>query len=77
MAKLGDERRRALTILAGSPDGCTTSLMMAHKFLPELLADLVRNGLAISKPTTMRAGAKPIEVVRMHITEAGRKTIAE
>jgi hypothetical protein len=74
MAKLSDERRRALTILARSPDGSTTSLMMAHKFVPELL---VRTGLAISKPTTMRAGVKPIEVVRMHITEAGRREVGE
>jgi hypothetical protein len=76
MAKLSGERRRALEILAGSPDGCTASLMMAHKFFPELLADLVRMGLAVSKPATVRAGGGPIEVVRLQITEAGRKAIA-
>jgi hypothetical protein len=77
MAKLSDERRRVPLILAGSPDGCTMSLMMAHRIIPELLADLVRAGLAVSKPTTVRAGKTPIEVVRMHISEVGRKAIAE
>jgi hypothetical protein len=41
MAKLSDEQQRALKLLAGSPDGCTTSIMMAHGFTPELLAALV------------------------------------
>jgi hypothetical protein len=38
------DRRRALRVLADSPDGCTESLMMAHGFTMELLADLVRDG---------------------------------
>jgi hypothetical protein len=51
--------------------------MMAHGFKPEILADLVRHGLAVSKPKTVLAGETPVEVVWMHITEAGRKAIAE
>jgi uncharacterized metal-binding protein len=77
MAKLTDEQRRALQLLARCPDGCTTSIMMAHGFKPEILADLVRHGLAVSKPKTVLAGETPVEVVWMHITEAGRKAIAE
>jgi hypothetical protein len=75
MAKLTDEQRPALQLLARSPDGCTTSIMMAHGFKPEILADLVRRGLAVAKPKTVRAGETSIEVVWMHITAAGRKAI--
>jgi hypothetical protein len=77
MAKLSDEERRALSLLAGSPNGCTTSIMMAHGLTPEILADLVRRSLAATKPETVRAGGTSTEVVKMHITAAGRKAIAE
>jgi hypothetical protein len=73
---LSTEQRRALKLLAGSPDGCTMSIMLAHGLKPELLADLVRGGLATAKPETVRAGGKSIEVVRMLITDAGRQAIA-
>jgi hypothetical protein len=29
-SRLSAEQRRALKLLAGSPDGCTTSIMLAH-----------------------------------------------
>jgi hypothetical protein len=74
---LNDEQRLALRLLAGSPEGCTTSIMMAHGFTPETLADLVRHGIAATKPETLHISGKSIEIVRMHITEAGRKAIAE
>ena len=77
MANLTHEERRALQLLARSPDGCTTSIMMAHGFKPEILADLVRHGLAVAKPETVRAWETSIEVVWMRITAAGRKAIAE
>jgi hypothetical protein len=77
MAKLSDEEQRALSLLAGSPDGCTTSIMMAHGFTPETLADLVRHSLAATRPETVRTGGTSIEIVKMHITAAGRKAIAE
>jgi hypothetical protein len=32
MAKLSDEQRRALKLLASSPNGCTEALMLAHGF---------------------------------------------
>jgi hypothetical protein len=41
-------RRRALELLAGSRDGCTEAIMLAHGFTAEMLVDLVRAGL--SKP---------------------------
>jgi hypothetical protein len=38
MAKLTDEQRRALQLLARSPNGCTEALILAHGF--ELLQSL-------------------------------------
>jgi hypothetical protein len=70
------ERLRALKLLAGSPDGCSISIMLAHGLKPELLAALVQGGLATTKPETVRTGGKPIEVVRMTITDAGRRALA-
>jgi hypothetical protein len=52
------------------------SIMLAHGLKPELLADLVRGGFATAKPETVRAGGKSIEVVRMTITDAGRRALA-
>jgi hypothetical protein len=41
MAKLTDEQRRALQLLARSPNGCTEALMMAHGFEVAMLSRLV------------------------------------
>jgi hypothetical protein len=51
-------RRRALTLLASSRDGCTEAIMMAHEFTVEKLAELVQTGLAIASPQrTLVVGA--------------------
>jgi hypothetical protein len=69
------DQRRALKLLAGSPDGCTMSIMLAHGLKPELLANLARGDLATTKPETVHTGGKAIELIRMTITDAGRKAI--
>jgi hypothetical protein len=66
------ERHRALRLLAGSPLGVTEAIMLAHGFTNELLDALVRDGLATATPETVR----PIEVVRVQITDAGRLALA-
>ena len=44
------DRRRALELLAASPDGCTEALMFANGFTAELLlVELVRAGVATAK----------------------------
>jgi hypothetical protein len=77
MAKLSDERRRALQLMARSPNGCTEALMMAYGFPIAMLGDLVMAGLAVATPQETSAGRKPMLVVWMTITEAGRKAMAE
>jgi hypothetical protein len=69
------DRRRALELLAASPDGCTEALMLAHGFTVELLVDLCIAELAIATPERMVAGGRAVEVVRMKITEAGRQAL--
>ena len=62
-------RRRALELLAASPDGCTEAIMLAHGFTVELLVDLCIAELATATPDRMVAGERTVEVARMRITE--------
>jgi hypothetical protein len=61
--------------LARSPNGVTEALMMAHGFTNETLAELLRDGLAITEQRLMRAGRRPIEVTWLMITDAGRRSV--
>jgi hypothetical protein len=54
---------QALRLLAASPLGCTEAIVLAHGFKTELLAVLVRDGLAITQPGTTRAGRRRLEVL--------------
>jgi hypothetical protein len=70
----GDEYRRALTFLKGRPHGRTETMMVAHGFSVASLKDLIRAGLVTAK--TESAGHKtPITIVRLRITETGRKAL--
>jgi hypothetical protein len=77
MAELTDEQRRALRLLARSPNGCTEALLMAHGFPTEMLTGLLTHGLVRADVHAMRAGGRATVVVWMQITPAGRKAIAE
>jgi hypothetical protein len=50
--------------------------MLAHGFRTETLAGLVIDGFATTKVERMRAGRRPVEVVRLMITEDGRQALA-
>jgi hypothetical protein len=71
------DRRRALELLAGSGDGYTEALMLAHGFTVELMVDLCIADLAIARVERMVAGGRTVEVVRLTITDAGRQALAE
>jgi hypothetical protein len=66
------ERNRALRLLAAAPNGATEAIMLAHGITTEMLTVLVRDGLATATPETVHAGKRPIEVVRVRITDSGR-----
>jgi len=69
------DRRRALELLAASPDGCTEALMFANGFTAELLVELVRAGLASAHPECMVADGRMTEVARVKISEAGWRAL--
>jgi hypothetical protein len=52
------DHRRALELLAASPEGCTEALMFANGFTAELLLELVHAGLASAHAERMVAGGK-------------------
>jgi len=71
------ERRRALELLAASPDGCSEAIMLAHGFTVDFLVDLIRTGMATTRIESVVAGGRAMEVARVRITEAGRRALAE
>src|SRR3954467_4968402 len=65
------ERRRALELLAASPDGCSEAIMLAHGFTVDFLVDLIRTGMATTRTERVVAGGRAMEVARVRITEGG------
>ena len=73
---LTTDGRRVLELLVGSArQGCTEAFLLAHGFTVDLLADMVRAGFATAQIERVRAGGQPIEVTRVHITDAGRRAL--
>jgi hypothetical protein len=75
MAKLSDEERRALRLLARYPSGCTEPVILAHGFGLDQIADLVFRGLAKREVRNVAANGRQVKVVRMQITAAGLNAI--
>jgi hypothetical protein len=74
--KLNAGQRRALAILAGAgPRGCAEAILMAHGFPIEMLASLVRSGLAGAALDAPAVGRTPIEATRIIITDGGRRAL--
>jgi hypothetical protein len=63
--------------LSAAPDGATEAIMRAHGFTTEQMVDLVRAGLATANTERVVAGRRKVELVRMRITEAGRRAVAD
>jgi hypothetical protein len=68
------DRRRALE-LASCRDGCTEAITLVHGFTVGQMVELVRAGLATAAPERIVAGARTIEVTRVRIADAGRRTV--
>ena len=71
------ERRRALELLAASPEGCSEAIMLAHGFALDFLVELIRTGMATTRTERVVAGGRAMEVARVRITEVGRWALAE
>jgi hypothetical protein len=71
--RLTPERRRALELLASIPYGVNEELLIhGQGFKRQTLVGLIRVGLA-----TAERDGKPVEVVRIRITNAGWRAIEE
>jgi len=63
-------------LLASSPRGTTEEVfVLAHGFSCDTLAELVLAGLTALVTETLRADGGKTKVVRMRITEAGRRAL--
>jgi hypothetical protein len=71
------DRRRALELLAASRLGCSKAILRAHGFSIDMMAELVKAGLATTKRERMAAGDRQTDVVRMRITDAGQQALAK
>jgi hypothetical protein len=73
-----EEARRALAILASSPDGANQTLLVyGHGFNRQTLAGVVRAGFAAVERDVDKTGDKAREVAKMRITQAGRDALAK
>jgi hypothetical protein len=73
--RLSLKARQALELLAVDPRGLAEALLLTYGFTRDLLAGLVGTGLATAQQQTVKAGGKTIRVVRIRITEAGRRAL--
>ena len=74
--RLSANRRRALELLANSPDGATKeSLVLVHGIDRDTIAGLVRTGLATARRESVKAGSETISSKRYRITTAGRMAL--
>ena len=73
--RLGAEPRRALEMLADAPRGCPAALLLTLGFKTKMVASLVHAKLATAHRETMRAHGYAIEVIRITITDAGRRAL--
>ena len=76
-SKRNAERRRALELLAASPDGCTEAFILAHGFTTDFLIDLIRAGLATAQTERAVVGRRSMQVTRMRITDAGLRALGQ
>ena len=67
--------RRVLALLASSRDGLTQTAVLKHGCTVEQIDELVRAGLATKSIQRILVGHRTIEVARLRITAAGRRTV--
>jgi hypothetical protein len=73
---LTPERRRMLELLASNRHGVSAELLVhGHGLSRRMLAGIVRAGLAAAKHEVIMAGGKAVEVVRIRITNHGRRAL--
>jgi hypothetical protein len=59
------------------PSGCTEPVILAHGFTLDRIANLVFRGFAKREVNNVTIGGRQVKIVRMQITTAGLKEIAD
>src|ERR1700720_2187717 len=73
---LSPQWRRALEILADAGlSGITDAELMDQGFSAEMMASLVLSGRTVATGEGENGAGRPIKIVRMRITDAGRKEL--
>ena len=73
---LSPQWRRALEILADAGlSGVTDAELMAQGFSAEMMASPVLSGRTVATVGAENGSGRPIKIVRMRITDAGRKEL--
>jgi hypothetical protein len=73
---LSPQWRRALGILTDTGlSGATNAELVAQGFSAEMIASLVLSGHTVATVDGEKAGDHPIKIMRMKITDAGRRAI--
>jgi hypothetical protein len=70
------DERRLLEILAGSDEGCTDAFLTAQGFPLKVILGVIGNKFATTQAERTFAAGKPVDVARVRITDAGRRTLA-
>jgi hypothetical protein len=73
---LSDEQRHALALLDSVLHGVTEDqLALVHGFDRDMIAGLADAGLATRRRETIETGGRTIEVIRLIITDVGRRAV--
>jgi hypothetical protein len=77
MTKLSNDEVPVLRLLARSENGCTEPVILAQGFTLDQIADLIFRGFAKREVRNMPLDGRQVKIVRMQITSAGLKAIAD
>jgi hypothetical protein len=74
--RLTPAKRRALALLAAEPGGCPEPILRVEHGIDEpVTVLLIEEGLVSARHEKVRTGGRLIDVLRLHITPAGREAL--
>jgi hypothetical protein len=69
-------KRRALALLAAEPEGCPEHILrITHGIDEPVTVLLIEDGLVSGHRERLRSGGRLIDILRLHITPAGREAL--
>ena len=70
------DERGLLELLAGTENGMSEALLLAHGVSPQSIVNAVHAGLATLTAERKPTGQSTLEMKRVRITDAGRRALA-